>query len=100
MSWAGAIGAKGLCSEGFVVVPEECKYCKLDRFKTKEQATGFLKENHHIRNIIIITEEEYVDAWNKRFANFIMNGKGATSEVGPVGGCCGTGIDWSNVKPK
>lgn len=72
MSWTGALGAKGQSSGGFVVVPEECKYCKLDHFKTKERATDFLKENHRIQNIIIITEKEYVGAWNERFANEAM----------------------------
>lgn len=70
MCWKGAKGPLGVSSaDSYVIVPIECKYCKLEWCKTREQAEDFIEENSRIRNVVIITEREYVEAWNKRFYN-------------------------------
>lgn len=64
----GALGALGYSSDSnFVVVPRECKYCKVRSFPTIEKAEHFVSENPRITDVEIITEREFANAWNNRF---------------------------------
>lgn len=64
----GALGPLGYSSDSnFVVVPRECKYCKVRSFPTIEKAEHFVSENSRITDVEIITEREFVNAWNNRF---------------------------------
>lgn len=64
----GALGSLGANSgSAFILVPRECKYCKVGSFPTLEQAECFVSENPRMTDIEIITEREFVNAWNDRF---------------------------------
>ena len=64
----GALGPLGANSgSAFILVPKECKYCKVRSFPTLEQAECFVSENPRMTDIEIITEREFVNAWNDRF---------------------------------
>lgn len=64
----GALGSLGTNSvSAFILVPQECKYCKVRSFPTLEQAECFVSENPRTTDIEIITEREFVNAWNDRF---------------------------------
>ena len=64
----GALGSLGTNSvSAFILVPRECKYCKVRSFPTLEQAECFVSENPRMTDIEIITEREFVNAWNDRF---------------------------------
>lgn len=64
----GASGPLGANSgPAFILVPSECKYCKVRSFPTLEQAECFVSENPRMTDVEIITECEFVKAWNDRF---------------------------------
>lgn len=64
----GASGSLGVSSgSAFILVPRECKYCKVDSFPTLEEAEYFVSENPRMTDVEIITECEFVKAWNDRF---------------------------------
>lgn len=64
----GASGLLGTNSgPAFILVPSECKYCKVRSFPTLEQAECFVSENPRMTDVEIITECEFVKAWNDRF---------------------------------
>ncbi|MCS3166767.1 hypothetical protein NXW62_18960 [Bacteroides fragilis] len=64
----GALGPLGANSgSAFILVPSECKYCKVRSFPTLEQAECFVSENPRMTDVEIITECEFVKAWNDRF---------------------------------
>ena len=64
----GALGPLGTNSgSAFILVPSECKYCKVRSFPTLEQAECFVSENPRMTDVEIITECEFVKAWNDRF---------------------------------
>lgn len=64
----GALGPLGYSSDSnFVVVPRKCKYCKVRSFPTIEKAEHFVSENPRMTDVEIITEREFVNAWNNRF---------------------------------
>lgn len=68
--YAGPVGALdplGDGKEGYVIVPRECRYCKIAYRSTMREAEVFVAENSRMKNVAIITHQEYVDAWNKRF---------------------------------
>lgn len=59
----GALGPLGYSSDSnFVVVPRECKYCKVRSFPTIEKAEHFVSENPRMTDVEIITECEFVNA--------------------------------------
>ncbi|MGZ2691138.1 hypothetical protein [Bacteroides fragilis] len=67
----GASGPLGVSSgSAFILVPSECKYCKVCSFPTLEMAEHFVSENPRITDIEIITECEFVKAYNDRFYPF------------------------------
>lgn len=64
----GASGSLGVSSgSAFILVPRECKYCKVAYFPTLEEAEYFVSENPRMADVEIITECEFVKAWNDRF---------------------------------
>ena len=64
----GALGPLGANSgSAFILVPKECKYCKVRSFPTLEQAEYFVSENPRMTDVEIITECEFVKAYNDRF---------------------------------
>lgn len=64
----GASGSLGVSSgSAFILVPRECKYCKVASFSTLEEAEYFVSENPRMSDVEIITECEFVKAWNDRF---------------------------------
>lgn len=64
----GASGSLGVSSgSAFILVPRECKYCKVASFPTLEEAEYFVSENPRMADVEIITECEFVKAWNDRF---------------------------------
>ena len=54
----------------FILVPSECKYCKVRSFPTLEMAEHFVSENPRMTDVEIITECEFVKAYNDRFYPF------------------------------
>ncbi len=67
----GALGPLGANSgSAFILVPKECKYCKVRSFPTLEQAEYFVSENPRMTDVEIITECEFVKAYNDRFYPF------------------------------
>lgn len=67
----GASGPLGVNSgSAFILVPSECKYCKVCSFPTLEMAEHFVSENPRMTDIEIITECEFVKAYNDRFYPF------------------------------
>ena len=64
----GAAGPLGVTSVSvFILVPRECKYCKVRSFPTLEMAEHFVSESPRMTDIEIITECEFVKAYNDRF---------------------------------
>lgn len=64
----GASGSLGVSSgSAFILVPRECKYCKVASFPTLKEAECFVSENPRMTDVEIITECEFVKAWNDRF---------------------------------
>lgn len=64
----GASGSLGVSSgSAFILVPRECKYCKVASFPTLEEVEYFVSENPRMADVEIITECEFVKAWNDRF---------------------------------
>lgn len=64
----GASGPLGVSSgSAFILVSRECKYCKVASFPTLEEAEYFVSENPRMTDVEIITECEFVKAWNDRF---------------------------------
>lgn len=67
----GALGPLGANSgSAFILVPKECKYYKVRSFPTLEQAEYFVSENPRMTDVEIITECEFVKAYNDRFYPF------------------------------
>lgn len=63
----GALGPLGDGKEVYVIVPRECRYCKIAYRSTMRDAEAFVAENPRMKNVVIITHKEYVDVWNERF---------------------------------
>jgi len=67
----GASGPLGVSSGSvFILVPRECKYCKVASFPTLEMAEHFVSENPRMTDVEIITECEFVKTYNDRFYPF------------------------------
>lgn len=63
----GASGPLGVSSgSAFILVPSECKYCKIASFPTLEMAEHFVSENPRMTDVEIIIECEFVKAYNDR----------------------------------
>lgn len=72
MSQSGAYGAMGWCSiPQYYIVDANVKYCKATErsFVSIELANDIIKENGWgDKNVIVISDYEFTQAWNKRFA--------------------------------
>lgn len=70
MCYRGKLGPLGISSESsnYVVVPIECKYCKVYEGSLTD-CKVFLSENVRMKDMTIVTESDYVKFWNDRFYN-------------------------------
>lgn len=72
MCTEGAYGPQG-CSgqKSYIIVDSNVKYCRVvDReFGSRELANAIIEQNTRWKNVMVISQAEYIKAWNDRFWN-------------------------------